>query len=188
MRSFGLLLALAGLSFADVYSDFNTAIVTFNSQVTLWNSGPTGLVDFNSDISTFNTAVDSFNSATTGNYAEVTPVAFYTGVSIYPGSSPAIETFDTAVTTFNTSVINFNLGSLDLPDFASNVATFDSAVSTFNSEGADPPVSLEASLPTYSQESLVTNPGTSTPEPSSVLLMGLGLAVGWFSKRRDLRN
>lgn len=63
-RTLALLLALTGSACAGAYSDFTTAISTFNSDVTSWNSGPLGLVAFNNDISTFDAAVNVFNTST----------------------------------------------------------------------------------------------------------------------------
>ena len=174
-RTLILFVALAGCAFADAYTDFNAAIATFNLDVTSWNSGPLGLVAFNVDIANFNTAVGSFNAATSGSYATVSSVSPYGTVSPYPGSTPSITTFNAAVTTFDSVVGSFDAGSLDQPDFASNVTTFNSAAANFNVAGASPPVAFEPLPPTYSQEQLVTNPGTSTPELSSAWLVTLGL-------------
>ena len=184
-RSLFLFLALAGSAFATItaYSDFDTAVATFNSEVNSWNLGPLGLVAFNNDIANFDTAVDTFNAATSGSYATVSPESPYGTVSPYAGSTPAITSFNSAVSAFNADVGNFDAGSLDRPAFASDVTSFNNAVVTFNVAGASPPVSQEPLPPTYSQEETVTDP---SPEASSALLTALGLGFAWarFAKTR----
>ncbi len=180
-----LVFALAAPAFATItsYTDFDAAVATFNSDVNSWNSGPLGLVAFNNDIANFNTAVDTFNAATSGSYATVSPVSPYGTISPYAGSTSAINAFNSAASAFNVDVGNFDAGSLDRPNFASDVATFNNAVITFNIAGASPPAGMEPSPPTYSQEDTVTDP---SPEPSSALLttLGLGLAGACLAKKR----
>lgn len=126
-----MFLALTGSAFAGAYSDVNTAITTFNSDVNSWNSGRLGLVAFNNDISVFDAAVNVFNTSTSGSYAAVLLVSPDGSVLRYERSTPAITTSDIAVTPFNAGVGNFDAGSLNRPDFASAVVSFNIAAVNF---------------------------------------------------------
>jgi hypothetical protein len=112
-----------------------------------------------------------------------------------PPSTASVIAFNVAVDAYNSAVNQFNSGSLDRPDFNTDIQVFDSAIASFNAAGTSPPLAFPAQLGAHDQQSLVTqpsdpDPGPTVPEPSPVWLVApslpfLALHSRWRSQRLE---